>query len=216
MNTRRSLSLSVVALGAGVLTLAWAQETAAPSLAASPAPSTAPVSAPPDEKPVVKIDLAKLGTIKDTGTMDDAVPDEKGVRRSIVMGGLDKITARTTRFEAPVGVTVRYKKLLITPHTCYVRPPEEIPETSVFVDIAESGGKDANDATRLYSGWMFASSPGLNGLEHPVYDVWVIGCKVDDPKNPGAPTYVEPKVDDAASDKPSIDDDVKDDGSARE
>ena len=124
-----------------------------------------------------RVNLTDLPPVLDRdATFDDATPDENGVKRAIIMGGLDKITARTVRFMAPVGKTVRFKKLLITPRTCHVRPPEETPETSVFVEISEPTPQ-GDGLQRMFSGWMFASSPGLNALEHPVYDVWVIDCK---------------------------------------
>ncbi len=164
--------------------------------------------------------IIKLGDLPSVLTrdakFDDAVPDEKGVRRSVVMGGLDKITARTFRFEAPVGHTVKFKKLLITARTCYVRPPEETPETSVFVEISEPPPQGGDELRRLFSGWMFASSPGLNALEHPVYDVWVVGCRVDDPNNPGAPSMVSTDETDQQADLPSIDDTIEQDDGARE
>lgn len=164
----------------------------------------------------VQVRLSDLPAVLDRpASFEDAVPDDKGVRRSIIMGGLDKITARTVRFEAPIGTTVRYKKLLITPRTCYVRPPEETPETSVFLDIAEPSPQ-GDGLQRLFSGWMFASSPGLNALEHPVYDVWVIGCHVDDPSDPGAPSSAIGEADDTPVDQPSIDDTIEEDDSARE
>lgn len=148
-------------------------------------------------------------------TFDDAVADDKGVRRSVIMGGLDKITARTFRFEAPVGHTVKFKKLLITARTCYVRPPEETPETSVFVEVNEPPPQGGDDLRRLFSGWMFASSPGLNALEHPVYDVWVIGCHIDDPSNPNA-TVATGVEGDQPAELPSIDDTIEQDDGARE
>lgn len=159
-------------------------------------------------------DLPKM--LDHEGTIDDAVPDERGVKRSIVMGGLDKITARTFRFEAPVGYTVRFKKLMITPRTCHVRPPEETPETSVFVQITELQQDGGDNLQSLFAGWMFASSPGLNALEHPVYDVWVIGCHVQDPNDPGAPTMPISHEDDGQAEKPSIDDNLEQDDGARE
>ena len=116
-------------------------------------------------------------------SVDDAVPDRSGVRRSILLGGLDKITARIVQFEAPVGVPVRYQKLMITAHMCYTRPPEETPETSAFIDVDQIAD-DGSATQRLFSGWMFASSPALNALEHPVYDVWVISCNIVDPNAP--------------------------------
>jgi hypothetical protein len=161
--------------------------------------------------------LASLPPVLDhAATFDDAKPDEKGVRRSVLMGGLDKITARTFKFEAPVGTTVRFNKLLITARTCNVRPPEETPETSVFVEIAEPAAEGGDDLQRLFSGWMFASSPGLNALEHPVYDVWVMGCQVEDPSNPEAPSSVASHMEEAPVETPSIDETIEDDDAARE
>lgn len=164
--------------------------------------------------------VVKLGDLPSVltkpATFEDAVPDEKGVRRSVVMGGLDKITARTFTFEAPVGHTVKFKKLLITARTCYVRPPEETPETSVFIEINEPPPQGGDELRRLFSGWMFASSPGLNALEHPVYDVWVVGCRVDDPNNPGAPSMASTDETDQQADLPSIDDTIEQDDGARE
>ena len=164
--------------------------------------------------------VVKLGDLPAVLTrdakFDDAVPDEKGVRRSVLMGGLDKITARTFKFEAPVGHTVRFKKLLVTARTCYVRPPEETPETSVFIEINEPPPQGGDELRRLFSGWMFASSPGLNALEHPVYDIWVIGCRVDDPSNPGAPSMASTDEADVPVDQPSIDDTIEQDDGARE
>lgn len=162
------------------------------------------------------VNLADLPPLLDrAATFDDAAPDDKGVKRAIIMGGLDKITARTVRFMAPVGKTVRFKKLLITPRTCYVRPPEETPETSVFLEISEPTPQ-GDGLQRMFSGWMFASSPGLNGLEHPVYDVWVVGCQVEDPNNPGAPSYAATETDEDTSDHPTIDDTIENDDAARE
>lgn len=170
--------------------------------AAAPAPAT--------------VKLSELPSVLDRdATFDDAVADDKGVRRSVIMGGLDKITARTFRFEAPVGHTVKFKKLLITARTCYVRPPEETPETSVFVEINEPPSQGGDELHRLFSGWMFASSPGLNALEHPVYDVWVIGCHIDDPNNPNASVATGVEGDQPAE-LPSIDDTIEQDDGARE
>ncbi len=167
--------------------------------------------------PAATVKLASLPSVLDrTATFDDAKPDEQGVRRSVLMGGLDKITARTFKFEAPVGATVRFNKLLITARMCRVRPPEETPETSVFLEIAEPVTEGSDDLHRLFSGWMFASSPGLNALEHPVYDVWVIGCRVDDPTDPEAPSSVARQDEETPVETPSIDDTIEQDDAARE
>lgn len=90
--------------------------------------------------------------------------------------GLDKITARISTFEVPVGQVTRFGTLEIRVDACYRTPPEERPESATFLDIADI--RDDGNATRaqLFSGWMFASSPGLSALEHPVYDVWLKEC----------------------------------------
>lgn len=111
----------------------------------------------------------------------NAVADAAGVKRSIVLGGLDKVTARTFRFEAPVGATIQFKSLYIVARQCFARPPEETPESAVFLEVYGVPDREGLELQRYFTGWMFASSPGLNALEHPVYDVWVIGCRIDDP-----------------------------------
>jgi len=92
-----------------------------------------------------------------------------------VFSGLDKITGRIISFEAAIDETVQFGSLQITPRVCYTRPPTEAPQTDVFVEVYEVGEND--EYKRIFTGWMFAASPGLHGLEHPVYDIWVTDCK---------------------------------------
>ena len=92
-----------------------------------------------------------------------------------VLQGLDKITARVTTIEAPVGAVVRFGTLEILVRRCHKRPPEEPPEKTAFLEIRER--RPGEPAARLFSGWMFASSPAVSALEHPVYDVWVVDCR---------------------------------------
>ncbi len=103
------------------------------------------------------------------------VPDAFGVSRIAVIRGLDKITARVRDVEAPVGVPVMFENFEILVQTCRRRPPEETPETTAFVQITEH--RQDGDLEPVFSGWMFASSPSLNPVEHPVYDVWLIDCR---------------------------------------
>lgn len=91
-----------------------------------------------------------------------------------VMQGLDKVTARISTFEVRVGEEVRFGALSILVRACHKRPPTEPPESAAFVQIDDRHG-DA-PPVRAFSGWMFASSPALSALEHPVYDVWVVDC----------------------------------------
>jgi hypothetical protein len=91
-----------------------------------------------------------------------------------VLQGLDKVTASVTVFTAPLNTVVRFGTLDITVRACEKAPPTEPPEKIAFLEIDETNPKA--EAERVYSGWMFASSPALAALEHPVYDVWVIDC----------------------------------------
>ena len=113
-------------------------------------------------------------------TVADAAPDAHGVRRMVVLRGLDKVTGRAIDINAPAGVPVNFGTLIMTARYCYTVPPAEPPETTAFLQIDEAA-KRGEPAKRLFSGWMFASTPALNALEHSVYDVWVITCKTDEP-----------------------------------
>ncbi len=92
-----------------------------------------------------------------------------------VLQTLDKVTARVNTIEVRVGTTVRFGTLLIRVDHCDKRPPEETPESAAFLEIAEQ--RPGEEPVLTFAGWMFASSPALNALEHPVYDVWVLDCK---------------------------------------
>jgi hypothetical protein len=92
-----------------------------------------------------------------------------------VLEGLDKITARVSKFEAPVGVPVQFGTLAIRVRDCEKSPPEETPESAAFLEIDET--RTGEVRSRVFSGWMFASSPALSALEHPVYDVVLLDCK---------------------------------------
>ncbi|MGH6813687.1 MAG: DUF2155 domain-containing protein [Methylocella sp.] len=91
-----------------------------------------------------------------------------------VFAGLDKITGRTIAFEAAAGETVQFGSLQITERVCYTRPATEAPQTTTFVEVDEVAA--ANQYKRIFTGWMFAASPGLHGIEHPIYDIWLTGC----------------------------------------
>ncbi len=94
--------------------------------------------------------------------------------RIAILQGLDKITARVSTFEAPVGEMVRFGTLEIVVRACFESPPVEPPESAAFLEIdAVDPGRERK---RAFSGWMFASSPSISALEHPVYDVWVLDC----------------------------------------
>jgi hypothetical protein len=93
-----------------------------------------------------------------------------------LLEGLDKITARVSKFDARIDAPVRFGTLLIRVRDCEKSPPEDPPESAAFVEIDEMRPGDST-ARRVFSGWMFASSPALSALEHPVYDVTLLDCK---------------------------------------
>lgn len=93
----------------------------------------------------------------------------------VVLRGLDKVTAHVSTFDAPIGQTVKFGALQITARSCDKRPPEEVPESAAFLEIVEA--REGETPQRLFSGWMFASSPALSALENPIYDLWVLDCR---------------------------------------
>lgn len=92
----------------------------------------------------------------------------------VLLQGLDKVTARVLTFQAPVGGIVRFGTLEIAAAVCEKRPPEETPDSAAFLDIVEKRAGQA--PVEVFRGWMFASSPGLSPMQHPVYDLWVVDC----------------------------------------
>jgi hypothetical protein len=111
-----------------------------------------------------------------------------------VLQGLDKITARISTIKVPVGQTVSFGSLQITVQACDKKPPEETPESAAFLQVVEQ--KPGEQPVTRFSGWMFASSPALSAMEHPVYDLWVLDCENQDgtpaeqapaPEQPPAP-----------------------------
>jgi hypothetical protein len=111
-----------------------------------------------------------------------------------IFAGLDKTTGRIINFEVAIDETVQFGALQLTPRVCNTRPQTEAPQTTSFVEVDElilkpdrQGRVEAKiepakidgkqEAKRIFSGWMFAASPGLHGVEHPVYDVWLVDCK---------------------------------------
>ncbi|HAO2891861.1 TPA: DUF2155 domain-containing protein [Escherichia coli] len=101
--------------------------------------------------------------------------DDKISNPIAVFSGLDKITGRITSFDVYIDETVQFGALQLTPRVCYTRPDTETPKTDTFVEVDEITLD--RKIRKIFSGWMFADSPGLNAVEHPVYDVWLKGCK---------------------------------------
>lgn len=99
-----------------------------------------------------------------------------------VLRALDKITARITELEIPVGGKQGFGTLTIDVQYCRSRPPIEPPESFAYLTIHDRPAGQTEEV-KVFEGWMLASSPALNGLEHPVYDVWVIACKAAAPES---------------------------------
>lgn len=201
---KRGVAL-VGALGL-TLTLAVAvaaQQTPAPTAKTAPAPKapTTPPSAPAaEEPPPAVVAPPPPVTVAPTPLPVEPIPDEKPAAKTkaapakpvepqkrvragwAIIQALDKVTAETLRFEVKVGESVRYKSLVFTVRACEsTAPDEEAPESSAYVLIDSSPkaqpGRPTPPTRQVFKGWMFASSPGLNPLQHPVYDAWLIACK---------------------------------------
>lgn len=105
-----------------------------------------------------------------------AVAQTQRVENAVaVFSALDKVTATIEKLEVPIGETVTFAALKVTPRVCLTSPATDQPKTSTFVQVDETQ-LDGSE-TRIFSGWMLAESPGLNAVEHPVFDVWLTGCK---------------------------------------
>jgi hypothetical protein len=102
-------------------------------------------------------------------------PAQKINNPMAVFSGLDKITGRIISFDVDIDETVQFGALQVTPRVCYTRPPTETPNTDAFAEVDEVTLQ--GEIKRIFTGWMFASSPGLHGVEHAIYDIWLTDCK---------------------------------------
>jgi hypothetical protein len=102
-------------------------------------------------------------------------PPQRIANPTAVFAGLDKITGRIIKFDVAINETVQFGALQVTPRVCYSRPPTETPNTDSFVEVDEVTLQ--GEIKRIFTGWMFAASPGLHAVEHPIYDVWLTDCK---------------------------------------
>src|SRR5262249_17067754 len=98
---------------------------------------------------------------------------------------------RITTFEATIGETVQFGALRVTPRACYTRPPTEPQNTDGFLEVDEITLQ--KETRRIFTGWMYAASPGLHGVEHPIYDVWLTDCKGGDPTTLARTTPSDPQ-----------------------
>ena len=135
----------------------------------------APGQAPPGNAPVAS---APPQPANATPQSDDTVvtytPTQKIENQRAVFSGLDKITGRIISFDAAIGETVQFGALQVTARACNTRPPTEPTNTDAFVEVDEVTLQ--GEIKRIFTGWMFAASPGLHAVEHPIYDVWLTDC----------------------------------------
>ena len=120
--------------------------------------------------------IGAVSVVAAFGVVDGVAQSTAWIESEIaVLQGMDKITARISTFEVPVDGLVRFGTLEIIARRCRKQPPEEPPESAAYLEIEDV--KPGEPPERIFRGWMFASSPALSALEHPVYDVWVIDCR---------------------------------------
>jgi hypothetical protein len=105
-------------------------------------------------------------------------PAQKITNKKASFSGLDKITGRIINFDEDIGETVQFGALRVKTDACYTRPATEAANTDAFVEVDEITLQ--GEVKRIFSGWMYAASPGLHGVEHPIYDIWLTDCKVPD------------------------------------
>jgi len=194
-----ALALPLILAGAAHAQLtppASAPTSTPPQAAAAPAPIAAvPTTAiPPPAAPAA----SPANALPEVDP--EAVPAKKGPPKPVapltrarsnvaILQALDKVTAETIRFEAPVGQPVRYKTLVFTVRACETTAADEpIADFSAYLLVdsqpVPSPGKAVPPARQVFRGWMYAASPGLNPLQHPVYDAWLIACRASAPVAP--------------------------------
>ena len=155
------------------------QEEAPPQEAPTPAPVVVP--------PISEKEITPASPPQAAAEPDKPVPPPRRARYDVaVLEAVDKITAETLVFEAPVGKPIRYKGLIFTVRACERSSAEEPVEDSIAYLSIDSqpraeAGRPTPPARQVFKGWMYASSPGLHPLEHPVYDAWVISCRAATP-----------------------------------
>ncbi len=101
---------------------------------------------------------------------------------TVVLGALDKVSGRVNTIRGGVGEQLAFGNLRIVARTCLTHPPEERPENSAFLEIAQMLQDKKQPPQQVFSGWMFSSNPAVSAMDHPVYDVWVLSCESSDKK----------------------------------
>jgi hypothetical protein len=154
----------------------------------SPAEEPPPVqtAAPPTTPAPITAETPAEASAKPKAVEKPATPKPRVRGGAAIIQAIDKVTAETLKFEAPVGQPIRYKTLIITVRACETTAAdEEQPDSAVYMTVDSqpraAPGRAAPAPRQVFRGWMFASSPGLNPLQHPVYDAWLISCRASAP-----------------------------------
>src|SRR5256714_2921878 len=148
---------------------------------APPEPNQGVAVGPPASNPLPPGQRQRKGVPQSPATLqpgDEVVsepPAQKIVNKKASFSGLDKITGRIINFDEDIGETVQFGALRVKTDACYTRPATEAANTDAFVEVDEITLQ--GEVKRLFSGWMVAASPGLHGVEHPIYDIWLTDCK---------------------------------------
>jgi hypothetical protein len=146
-----------------------------PPIAEQARPVEQPVALPEPPEPSEPVDPAAEAAADNipapTAPADD---DVRPAPNTIILQGLNKVTGHISRLEAPIGTVMRFGNLEIIGRRCWQSPQDEQPENAGLMEIWEL--KPGESHERIFLGWIFSSSPGLSGLEHPVYDVTMIEC----------------------------------------
>jgi hypothetical protein len=192
----RALISAAVLLIAAPLLASTAAAQAPPPVTLLPDQNAPPASgAPPVPPPTVLLPPASSGELpsSDQEAVKAPPPVVRPRRTAAILQALDKSTAETLRFEAPVGQPVRYKDLIFTVHVCEDAAPGQR-GAAAHLEVQSSPrpipGRVTPPVRQLFKGWMFANAPGLHPFEHPVYDAWLIGCRqsvIPDAAAPPAP-----------------------------
>ena len=161
---------------------------------------SAPVPSPPSRRPnrTMTRTLLAPAFLLLASSLAHAAPINNPVA---VFSGLDKITGRIITFDVLIDETVQFGALQVTPRVCHTRPPTEPAQTTTFVEVDEI--TLANEIRRLFTGWMFAASPGLHAVEHSIYDVWLVDCRTEMSATSTAPQERPAEAPPAAEEEPT-------------
>ncbi|HEX3115828.1 MAG TPA: DUF2155 domain-containing protein [Bradyrhizobium sp.] len=155
-----------------------------PGIAVAPPQPNQGVAVAPPGAPALPGQRQPKGVPQSPATLqpgDEVVtepPAQKIVNKKASFSGLDKITGRIINFDEDIGETVQFGALRVKTDACYTRPATEAANTDAFVEVDEITLQ--GEVKRIFSGWMYAASPGLHGVEHPIYDIWLTDCKAPD------------------------------------